>query len=50
MLKDNARPDNVPSSLNLVRIFNPSLKGIIEANSWKNMSQLCQLREINHVI
>ena len=50
MLKDNARPDNVPSSLDLVRVSNPALKGLIEASSWKNLGQLCKLWEINNVI
>ena len=34
--------DNVPPPLELVRISNHALKGMIEANSWKNRSKLFQ--------
>ena len=35
-----ARLENVLPSLELVRISNHVLKGMIEANSWKNRSKL----------
>ena len=46
----NDRPENVPPSLELVRISNHALKGMIEAISWKNRSKLFQPSEINHVV
>ena len=42
----NVGLENVPPSLELVRISNHALKGMIEANSWKNRSKLFQGSEI----
>ena len=42
----NFRLENVPPSFELVRISNHALKGMIEANSWKNRSKLFQGSEI----
>ena len=42
--------ENVPPFLELVRVSNHALKGMVEANSWKNRSKLFQPSEINHVV
>ena len=49
-MSGNDRFENVPPSLELVRISNHALKGMIEANSWKNRSKLFQPSKINHVV
>ena len=41
--------DNVPPSLELVRISNHALKGMVEANSWKNRSKLFQPSDSNQL-
>ena len=46
----NDRLENVLPSLELIRISYHALKGMIEANSWKNRSKLFQPSEINHVV
>ena len=46
----NDRLENVPPSFELVRISNHALKGMKEANSWKNRSKLFQPNEVNHVV
>ena len=46
----NHRLENVSPSLKLVRISNHALKGMIQANSWKNRSKLFLPSEINHVV
>ena len=48
-MRGNSRLENVPPSLELVRISNHALKGMIEANFWKNRNKLFQPSEINHV-
>ena len=45
----NDRLEKVTPSLELVRISNHAIKGMIEANSSKNRSKLFQPSEINHV-
>ena len=47
-MRGNSRLENVPPSLELVRISNHALKGMIEANIWKNRNKLFQSSEINH--
>ena len=46
----NDRLENVTPSLELVRISNHVIKGMIEANSSKNRSKQFQPSEINHVV
>ena len=46
----NDRLEKVTPSLELVRISNHAIKGMIEANYWKNRSKLFQPSEINHVV
>ena len=46
----NDRLEKVTPSLELVRISNHAIKGMIEVNSWKNRSKIFQPSEINHVI
>ena len=46
----NDRLEKVTPSLELVRISNHVIKGLIEANSSKNRSKLFQPSEINHVV
>ena len=46
----NARLENVPPSLELVRISNHALKVMTEANSWKNRNKIFQPKEINRVV
>ena len=46
----NARLEYIPPSLELVRISNHALKGMIGTNFWKIRSKLFQSSEINHVI
>ena len=45
----NDRLEKVTPSLELVRISNHAIKGMIEVNSWKNRSKIFQPSEINHV-
>ena len=49
-MTDNARLENVPPSLEVVRISNHILKEMIEANSQKNRSKVFQPSKINHVV
>ena len=49
-MTSNASLENVPTSIELVRISNQSLQGMTEANSWKNCSKLFQPSKINHVV
>ena len=49
-MTDNATLENVPLSLELVRISNHTFKGMIEANCWKNRNKLFHSSEINHVV
>ena len=46
----NDRLEKVTPSLEMVRISNHAIKGMIEAHSWKNTSRLFQPSEINHVV
>ena len=46
----NDRLEKVTPSLELVRISNHVIKGMIEANFSKNKSKLFQPSEINHVV
>ena len=46
----NGRLKKVTPSLELVRISNHAIKGMIEANSWKNRCKLFQPSEIDHVV
>ena len=48
-MADNDRLEKVTPSLELVRISNHAIKGMIEANSWKNRCKLFQPSERNHV-
>ena len=48
IMTGNDRLEKVTPSLELVRISNHAIKGMIEANSWKNRSKLFQPREIIH--
>ena len=50
IMTGNDRLEKVTPSLELVRISNHAIKGMIEANSWKNRSKLFQPSEINHVV
>ena len=50
IMTGNDRLEKVTPSLELVRISNHAIKGMIKANSWKNRSKLFQPREINHVV
>ena len=50
IMTDNDWLEKVTPSLELVRISNHAIKGMIEANSWKNRSKLSQSQEINHVV
>ena len=45
----NHRVEKVTPSLELVRISNHAIKGVIEANFWKNRSKPLQASVINHV-
>ena len=47
---DNDRLENVPPSLEVVRILNHAIKGMIKVNSWKTRSKLFQRSEMNHVV
>ena len=49
IMTSNDRLKKVTPSLELVRISNHAIKGMIEANSWKNRSKLFQPSEIIHV-
>ena len=49
-MTDNATLENVPLSLELVRISNHTFKGMIEANCWKNRNKLFHSSEVNHVV
>ena len=49
-MTDNDRLENVPPSLEVVRILNHAIKGMIKVNSWKTRSKLFQRSEINHVV
>ena len=46
----NDRLEKVTPSLELVRISNHAIKGMIEANSSKSRSKLFQPSEINHAV
>ena len=46
----NDRLEKVTPSLELVRISNHAIKGMIEANYWKNRSKLFQPSEVIHVV
>ena len=46
----NDRLEKVIPSLELVRISNHAIKGMIETNFWKNRSKLFQTSETNHVV
>ena len=50
IMTGNDRLEKVTPSLELVRISNHAIKGMIEANYWKNRSKLFQPSEINHVV
>ena len=50
IMTGNGWLEKVTPSLELVRILNHAIKGMIEANSWKNRSKLFQPSEINHVV
>ena len=50
IMTSNDRLKKVTPSLELVRISNHAIKGMIEANSWKNRSKVFQPSEINHVV
>ena len=50
IMKGNCRLEKVTPSLELVRISNHAIKGMIEANSWKNRSKLFKPSEINHIV
>ena len=50
IMTGNDRLEKVTPSLELVRISNHAIKGMIEVNSWKNRGTIFQLSEINHVI
>ena len=49
-MKSNDRLKKVTPSLELVRISNHAIKGMIEANSWKKRRKLIQPSEINHAV
>ena len=48
-MTSNDRLEKVTPSLELVRISNHAIKGMIEANSRENRSKLFQPSEINYV-
>ena len=50
IMTGNGWLEKVTPSLELVRILNHAIKGMIEANPWKNRSKLFQPSEINHVV
>ena len=50
IMTSNDRLKKVTPSLELVRISNHAIKGMIEANSWKNRCKLLQPSEIDHVV
>ena len=50
IMAGNDRLEKVIPSLELVRISNHAIKGMIETNSWKNRSKLFQPSETNHVV
>ena len=50
IMTDNEEIEKLTPSLELVRISSHAVKGMIEANSWKNRSKLFQPSEINHVV
>ena len=49
-MTSNDRLKKVTPYLELVRISNHAIKGMIDANSWKNRPKLLQPSEINHVV
>ena len=46
----NDRLEKVTPSVELVRISNHVIKGMIEKNSWKSRSKILRPSEINHVV
>ena len=50
MLTDNFRLEIYLPSLELSRISNQTLKGVIEVNYWKSRSELCQPSEVNYAV
>ena len=46
----NDRLEKVTPSVELVRILNHAIKGMIEENSWKGRSKIFRPSEINHVV